>query len=142
VHYLSVRNFTNFLNELYFHDRKNLEYFLPLYLDKGINEALHTMRKYCLAAFHHYIKTNNNNQEEQHKFCPKTNDTWCMYQRDKLLLNTNNNTKIIKNRTYLDPIFGEILQPMIAKMTSKKLLRRCLRAITQNTNESLNSVVW
>ncbi|CAF2949907.1 unnamed protein product [Rotaria sp. Silwood2] len=31
---------------------------------------------------------------------------------------------------------------MILKLTAKQLLRRCLRGITQNSNESLNSVVW
>ncbi|CAF4434575.1 unnamed protein product [Rotaria sp. Silwood2] len=31
---------------------------------------------------------------------------------------------------------------MIVKLTAKQLLRRCLREITQNSNESLNSVVW
>ena len=44
--------------------------------------------------------------------------------------------------SFLDPIFHDILQPLIDKLTSKELLRRCLRGITQNSNESLNSIVW
>jgi len=131
-----------FFNELHFHESNYSEYFLRLCLDKGIKEALHTMRNYCLAAFHHYIKTNNNNQEQQHQYCPQTKDTWCTYQRNKFLLNSNDKEKKKKTQTYLDPIFGEILQPMITKMTSRKLLRRCLRGMTQNRNECLNSVVW
>ncbi|CAF3031777.1 unnamed protein product [Rotaria sp. Silwood2] len=37
--------------------------------------------------------------------------------------------------------FSNILRPMIDKLTSRNLLRRCLRAITQNSNELLNSIV-
>ncbi|CAF3064653.1 unnamed protein product, partial [Rotaria sp. Silwood2] len=46
------------------------------------------------------------------------------------------------DQNFLDPIFRDILQPLIDKLTSKELLRRCLRGITQNSNESLNSIVW
>lgn len=31
---------------------------------------------------------------------------------------------------------------MINDLTSKELLSRCVRGLTQNSNESLNSVVW
>ncbi|CAF5061747.1 unnamed protein product, partial [Rotaria sp. Silwood1] len=59
------------------------------------------------------------------------------------MLSSRNNTNIRKknDRNFLDPIFRDILQPLIDKLTSKELLRRCLRGITQNSNESLNSIV-
>jgi len=49
------------------------------------------MQQHCKAAFYHYIKTNDNGEEKQHKFCPKTKDTWCTYHQSKLLSNNNNN---------------------------------------------------
>lgn len=45
------------------------------------------------------------------------------------------------NQNYLDPVFRDILQPIIDKLTSRQLLRHCLRVITQSSNESLNSSV-
>ncbi|CAF3197239.1 unnamed protein product [Rotaria sp. Silwood2] len=52
--------------------------------DKKLNEALNIMQKSCRAAFYHYIKTVDNNEEQQHQFCPKTEDTWCAYHKNKL----------------------------------------------------------
>jgi hypothetical protein len=100
------------------------------------------MQQYCRAAFYHYIKTKNNDEELQHEFCPKTNDTWCFYQKSKLLSITEDTKTKKKNQTYLDPVFRDLLRPMIDKLSSRQLLRRCLRGITQNSNESLNSIVW
>ena len=58
-------------------------------------------------------------------------------------INYNNSIKKQnKNQNYLDPIFREVLKPMIVKLTAKQLLRHCLLGFTQNSNESLNSVVW
>ncbi|CAF3311856.1 unnamed protein product, partial [Rotaria sp. Silwood2] len=111
---------------------------------KEISDALCIMQRHCCAAFYHYLKTTDNNEEEQHKYCPKTSNTWCFYHKIKSQSNNNNCSikKQKKNQSYLDPIFREVLEPMILKLTAKQLLRRCLRGITQNSNESLNSVVW
>ncbi|CAF3872924.1 unnamed protein product [Rotaria sordida] len=111
---------------------------------KKISDALCIMRRHCCAAFYHYLKTTDDNEEEQHKYCPKTSNTWCFYHKIKSQSNNNNCSikKQKKNQSYLDPIFREVLEPMILKLTAKQLLRRCLRGITQNSNESLNSVVW
>jgi hypothetical protein len=123
--------------------RENFDYLSTyIYLGKELNEALDIMQKACLAAFYHYVKTNDNNEEEQHKYCPKTDDSWCFYQQANMSKYKNNNVKQKKKHDFLDPIFREILQPMILKLTCKSLLRRCLRGITQNSNESLNSIVW
>jgi len=102
------------------------------------------MKKCCRASFYHYIKTSDDNEEQQHKYCPKTSDTWCFYHRMKLQsIEKKKNIEVSnRKRITLDPIFRQILKPMIRKLTSKKLLRRCLRGVTQNSNESLNSVVW
>ncbi|CAF2910502.1 unnamed protein product [Rotaria sp. Silwood2] len=100
------------------------------------------MQKSYQAAFYHYIKTADNNEEQQHQFCPKTEDTWCAYHKNKLTPTRNDDKpQKKKNWKFLDPIFRHVLQPMIDTLTSKELLRRCLRGLTQNSNESLNSIV-
>ncbi|CAF2715562.1 unnamed protein product [Rotaria sp. Silwood2] len=111
--------------------------------DKKLNEALNIMQKSCRAAFYHYIKTVDNNEEQQHQFCPKTEDTWCAYHKKKLTPTRNDDkAQKKKNQEFLAPIFRNVLQPMIDTLTSKELLRRCLHGLTQNSNESLNSIVW
>jgi hypothetical protein len=55
---------------------------------------------------------------------------------------TNKNEDEIKNKSRLDPVFLDLLQKMIKDLSSKELLSRCVRGLTQNSNESLNSVVW
>lgn len=112
-----------------------------LYVGKSVNDALAVMQQRCKAAFYHYIKTTNNDENEQHRFCPTENDTWCFYQKKKLAPNSEGK-RSIRNQLYLDPVFYDVLQPMIHRLTSKQLLKRCLRGLTQNSNESLNSVVW
>ncbi|CAF3451053.1 unnamed protein product, partial [Rotaria socialis] len=39
-------------------------------------------------------------------------------------------------------IFLVIFNDMIEALTNKDLLRRCLRGVTQNSNECLNSIIW
>ena len=113
-------------------------------LGKDISDALCIIQRHCCAAFYHYLKTTDNNEEEQHKYCTKTSDPWCFYHQMKLQSINNNNSikKQNKKQNYLDPIFREVLKPMIVKLTAKQILRRCLRGFTQNSNKSLNSVVW
>ena len=120
-----------------------LKIFDCIYLGKEVNEALDIMQQFTRPAFYHYIKMKDGNNEEQHQYCPKTSNTWCFYHQKKIL-SSGNNTSIRKKNdpSFLDPIFRDILQPLIDKQTSKELLRRCLRGITQNSNESLNSIVW
>jgi hypothetical protein len=47
----------------------------------------------------------------------------------------------MKDKSRLDPVFLPILQRMIDDLTDPHLLRRCLRGLTQNSNESINAVV-
>ena len=43
---------------------------------------------------------------------------------------------------HLDPVFLEFLTPLFDRLSEKKLLKRCLPGLSQNANESVNSLVW
>ena len=43
---------------------------------------------------------------------------------------------------HLDPVFLEFLTPLFDRLSEKKLLKRCLPGLSQNPNESVNSLVW
>ncbi|CAF1513551.1 unnamed protein product [Rotaria sordida] len=106
-------------------------------LGEDEDEIVDRLQKKCLAAFHHLIV--HENKEDQHYYCPDGALSWCSYKRDQVI---NKNEDEIKNKNRLDPVFLELLQKMINDLTSKELLSRCVRGLTQNSNESLNSVVW
>ncbi|CAF2938777.1 unnamed protein product [Rotaria sp. Silwood2] len=87
--------------------------------------------------FHHLIV--HENKEIQHHYCPDEITSWCSYKRDRA---TGKHEDEGKDKNRLDPIFRQLLHKMIEDLTSKELLSRCIRGLTQNSNESLNSVVW
>lgn len=44
---------------------------------------------------------------------------------------------------HLDPVFQSFfLTPLYERLSDKKLLKRCLPGLSQNANESVNSLVW
>ena len=43
---------------------------------------------------------------------------------------------------HLDPVFLEFLTPLFDRLSEKKLLKRCLPGLSENVNESVNSLVW
>ncbi|CAF4470706.1 unnamed protein product [Rotaria magnacalcarata] len=109
------------------------------FVDLDQDQAVLTMQRYCRAAFLHNIKQSD--RELQHACCPTGFDSWCSYQRDKHV-SPSQRTDHVKNTKRLDAVFLDILTPMIESLTDPSLLRRCLRGMTQNANESINSVVW
>ena len=74
---------------------------------------------------------------EQHRFCPKTPDTWCKFQKD-IIESTNN----YSNQTCLPFIFRDELEPIFNCLSSRELLSGCEQGLTQNANENLNGMVW
>ena len=43
---------------------------------------LYAMRKAVAAVLHH--STKNDDMDKRHQYCPRTADSWCKYQRDKI----------------------------------------------------------
>ena len=78
------------------------------------------------------------NLEERHQFCPKGVDSWCTYQQKKAGVQVD----FKNNDPHLDPVFLEFLLPLYTRLSDKKLLKKCVPGFSQNTNESLNALVW
>ncbi len=99
---------------------------------------LSQMQTAILAIFHHSVMhPTNDNLKEQHKFCPKGKDSWCKFNAD---LESGNKTYDGSKR--LPSSFYDILKPIFSRLSSKELLERCLKGVTQNANESFNHMVW
>ena len=98
---------------------------------------LRIMQDAILAIFFHTIKAGNETLDVQHQYCPKGSKSWCKYQLD-----VANGTNFYTQDNCLPPIFRKELKPLFTRLSSDELLKRCLKGVTQNQNEVLNSILW
>ena len=98
---------------------------------------LYAMRKSVAAVLHH--STKNDDMDKRHQYCPRTADSWCKYQSDKI---TGKNTYV--ERIAIDKAVSDVKAPIFSHkdLGSKALLSKCLHRETQNVNESLNNLIW
>eukprot|EP00794_Sanderia_malayensis_P002926 gene2926-3380_t len=96
---------------------------------------LYEMKKSIIAILHHSSAIDDD--LERHKYCPRTNVSWCKWWLDKL-----NNTSTYKKNLNLPLAIREKLKPIFMDLSSDDLLKKCLHGQTQNENECLNSVIW
>ena len=75
--------------------------------------------------------------EVRHQFCPKRESSWCKYQRDKMT-----EEKTYKTNLNIPKCIHDIIKPVFIELSSDNLLSKCLHGRTQNSNESLHSVIW
>ena len=83
-------------------------------------------------------------EEKQHQFCPKSEDSWCKWQADKIT-----GLKTYKSKVSLPKCIKDILysndqgkKTIFRDLSDNTLLTKCLHNFTQNQNESLNNVIW
>jgi len=73
----------------------------------------------------------------RHRYCPRDESTWCKYRYDEL-----HGTSKYNARINLPMWISDLLKPTFIALSDEALLAKCVHGQTQNTNESLNSVVW
>ena len=116
-------------------DRFQRNYGEAIRRNKG---SLIDMQNAVWAIFHHMIMPSKNIPLKiQHKFCPKGEKSWCKFNSDIV---TGLSTYSQKQR--LPFVFYKELKPIFERLSGKELLKKCLRGLTQNPNESLNNLIW
>ena len=101
-------------------------------------KSIENMVNAIWAIFHHSILSENNEPLfQQHRFCPQGAVSWCQYQKDQA-----NNTNTYNTNKCLPPVFRSQLKPIFTRLSDKTLLERCLKGLTQNANEAINSILW
>ena len=97
---------------------------------------LYAMRKAVAAVLHH--STKNDDMDKRHQYCPRTVDSWCKYQSDKI---TGKNTYV--ERITIDKAVSDVIAPIFSHkdLGSEALLSKCLHGETQSVNESLNNLI-
>ena len=97
------------------------------------------MTKAIWATLLHSISTDNN---PQHGNCPRGQDSWCIFNKAVALLAPIPKHSISTISTWLHPKIGEIITPLYERMADENLLIRMSSGGTQNSNESLNNLLW
>ena len=97
------------------------------------------MTKAIWAALLHSINTDNN---PQHGNCHRDQDSWCIFNMAVALLAPIPKHSISTISTWLHPKIGEIITPLYERMADENLLIRMSSGGTQNSNESLNNLLW
>ncbi|GFV04801.1 uncharacterized protein TNCV_633051 [Trichonephila clavipes] len=85
------------------------------------------------AIFLHKLSTD---EKPQHGFCPSDTDTWCKFKKAELLGETYHH----KNSLPVDVV--EAMRPVFRDLANPELLKKCLHGGTQNSNESVNNLIW
>ena len=99
-----------------------------------IQKAVEKMQRNIKAVLYHSTKLKD--EKLRHQFCPSS--SWCAYQNSQGCTDP----KFINKPYHLDEIFLEFLLPLFDRLSSTKLLKRCLPGFSQNVNESFNSLIW
>ena len=92
--------------------------------------VLYAMQKAVAAILHH--STTNEDPEKRHQYFPRTIDSWCKFQRDKI---TSEKT-YKENISIAKAVFG-FTGPVFSykDLGSDELLKKCQHSQTQNVNE-------
>ena len=83
------------------------------------------------------IMTSLYHVSDYHADCPKTPDTWCIYQKNKI----DGKETFLSNGSLPVEIRRAIL-PVYTGLTKPEMLIKCLHGKTQNANESFNGMIW
>ncbi|KAH7981696.1 hypothetical protein HPB52_000721 [Rhipicephalus sanguineus] len=92
------------------------------------------MENAVLATYYHVTSTDT---KPQHSRCPKGEESWCAHNKA-----VARQQAPPKHRYNLPEYIAEALLPVYTRLSDRKLLERCQRGKTQNSNESLHSVIW
>lgn len=90
---------------------------------------LSSMEDACMASMYHVA--------EYHDKCPKGDNTWCQFQKDKL-----EGTTLHKSKGGLPIDVRQKILPIYVDLCKSEMLQKCLHGKTQNANESFNGMIW
>ncbi|KAH7943390.1 hypothetical protein HPB52_007793 [Rhipicephalus sanguineus] len=92
------------------------------------------MQKAVMATYKHITSTD---VCSDHSLCPAGADSWCHHNVAKAKGDPEP-----RHRYNLPKEVAEAMLPVYTRLSEKALLQRCQQGKTQNSNESLHSVIW
>ena len=107
----------------------------------SVGKTYPEMKNRVMAGFNHIFSTEDNPRHEQ---CPTGLRTWCYYQNAIAHGAAEENIKFQRSSLVID--LDEESQKRILgiyeALSTKELLERCVRGLSQNANESFHFKIW
>ena len=78
-------------------------------------------------------------RKKRHQYCSLTKDSWCKFQRDKIIREES-----YKENVSIDKAVSDLIAPVYSykDLDSDELLKKCQHGQTQNIDESLINFIW
>lgn len=92
------------------------------------------MAEAIMASLFHVCSSKDRNL---HDHCMKGPNSWCQYQRD-----ISNKTNLYRPGPGLTDEVIKHVKPIYLDLIKPQVLAKCLHGMTQNQNESFNSMIW
>jgi hypothetical protein len=113
-----------------------LQTYYGLAIRRHTNKSVSEMKQAVWAVYFHVISSNDS---PQHGACPKDPETtWCKYN----LAMAQNKEYDHKKHFHLPANIMTFIKPIFQSLANPELLQKCIRGKTQNSNESLNNIIW
>ncbi|GFU98821.1 uncharacterized protein TNCV_4937511 [Trichonephila clavipes] len=109
---------------------------LQAYYGLAIHRNLSSVKDMQHAIWAIFLHKLSTDEKPQHGFCPSDTDTWCKFKKAELLGETYHH----KNSLPVDVV--EAMRPVFRDLANPELLKKCLHGGTQNSNESVNNLIW
>jgi len=94
---------------------------------------LETMKKAVWAIYFQKLSTN---EKDQHGLCSSGDANWCKFKKSAC------SGVAYEHKYSLPPTVMNAIKPLLRGCARVDLMKRCLHGKSQNSNESLNSVIW
>ena len=114
---------------------KKLQNYFGIAIRQCTGTNVYDLKKAIGADLFHWSEASDLNT--RHSMCPRTSDSWCKFQADKV-----NSTSLYKYKPGLPAIIRDTIKPVFMDLSNDNLLKKCLHGQTQNNNESINGVIW
>ncbi|GBN83195.1 hypothetical protein AVEN_112634-1 [Araneus ventricosus] len=110
---------------------------LSVFYGNAIRQHSNSAKDMRNAVWAIYFHTRSTDNEHLHSYCPAGGTSSCKYNQAV----SKGSAETFRHKNRLPPAVMDAIKPIFNSLSHPELLNRCHGAYTQNTNESLNSVI-
>ena len=97
-----------------------LQNYFGIAIRQCCGKSVYEIKKAIGAVLFHCSEASSS--DVRHAMCPRTFNTWCKYQADKI-----NKTNVYKEKPGLPTVIRDIIKPIFIDLSDENLLERCLQ---------------
>ena len=97
-----------------------LQNYFGIAIRQCCGKSVYEIKKAIGAVLFHCSEASSS--DVRHAICPRTFNTWCKYQADKI-----SKTNVYKEKPGLPTVIRDIIKPIFIDLSDENLLERCLQ---------------